>query len=66
MQTGRLIHYFTFFILSQALFSAGGVKLLSNSRRISIDNTLDERLRLLEDSVSLARIHGLFSSDVHL
>jgi len=28
---------------------AGGVKLISGSRRITIDNTLDERLRLLED-----------------
>ncbi|KAH8823578.1 ATPase V1/A1 complex subunit E [Flagelloscypha sp. PMI_526] len=29
--------------------SAGGVKLLSGTRRISLNNTLDERLRLLED-----------------
>ncbi|KAF8492300.1 putative vacuolar ATP synthase subunit E [Gautieria morchelliformis] len=29
--------------------SAGGVKLISGTRRITIDNTLDERLRLLED-----------------
>ncbi|KAK0462539.1 ATPase V1/A1 complex subunit E [Desarmillaria tabescens] len=29
--------------------SAGGIKLVSGSRRITIDNTLDERLRLLED-----------------
>ncbi|KAG7439591.1 ATPase V1/A1 complex subunit E [Guyanagaster necrorhizus] len=28
---------------------AGGIKLVSGSRRITIDNTLDERLRLLED-----------------
>ncbi|TBU48930.1 ATPase V1/A1 complex subunit E [Dichomitus squalens] len=28
---------------------AGGVKLVSGSQRITIDNTLDERLRLLED-----------------
>ncbi|KAF9234331.1 ATPase V1 A1 complex subunit E [Melanogaster broomeanus] len=28
---------------------AGGVKLVSGSKRITIDNTLDERLRLLED-----------------
>ncbi|KAF8664123.1 hypothetical protein AX16_000813 [Volvariella volvacea WC 439] len=28
---------------------AGGVKLISGSRRITLDNTLDERLRLLED-----------------
>ena len=31
--------------------SAGGVKLSSGSRRITLDNTLDERLRLLEDRV---------------
>ncbi|KAJ7176607.1 ATPase V1 A1 complex subunit E [Mycena filopes] len=30
---------------------AGGVKLVSGSRRITLDNTLDERLRLLEDRV---------------
>ncbi|KAH7890393.1 ATPase V1 A1 complex subunit E [Phlebopus sp. FC_14] len=29
--------------------SAGGVKLVNGSKRITIDNTLDERLRLLED-----------------
>ncbi|KAF5381538.1 hypothetical protein D9615_005484 [Tricholomella constricta] len=29
--------------------SAGGVKLISGTRRITVDNTLDERLRLLED-----------------
>ncbi|TFK37021.1 ATPase, V1/A1 complex, subunit E [Crucibulum laeve] len=29
--------------------SAGGVTLISGSRRITLDNTLDERLRLLED-----------------
>ncbi|KAI0916112.1 hypothetical protein AcW1_010033 [Taiwanofungus camphoratus] len=28
---------------------AGGVKLISGSQRITLDNTLDERLRLLED-----------------
>ena len=34
-----------------SLFSAGGVKLISGSRRITLDNTLDERLKLLEDRV---------------
>ncbi|KAH7911757.1 ATPase V1 A1 complex subunit E [Hygrophoropsis aurantiaca] len=29
--------------------SAGGIKLANGTRRITIDNTLDERLRLLED-----------------
>lgn len=33
--------------------SAGGVKLISGNSRITIDNTLDERLRLLEDRVRL-------------
>ena len=32
-------------------FSAGGVRLISGSERITIDNTLDERLRLLEEQV---------------
>lgn len=32
--------------------SSGGVKLANGSKRITIDNTLDERLRLLEDRVS--------------
>lgn len=32
--------------------SSGGVKLVNGSKRITIDNTLDERLRLLEDRVS--------------
>lgn len=31
--------------------SAGGVKLVSGTSRITLDNTLDERLRLLEDRV---------------
>lgn len=31
--------------------SAGGVKLVSGNSRITLDNTLDERLRLLEDRV---------------
>ncbi|KAI0929545.1 hypothetical protein AcV7_005377 [Taiwanofungus camphoratus] len=30
---------------------AGGVKLISGSQRITLDNTLDERLRLLEDKM---------------
>ena len=38
------------------LRSAGGVKLVSGSRRITLDNTLDERLRLLEDRVSYAAV----------
>lgn len=34
------------------LYSAGGVVLVNASKRIKVDNTLDERLRLLEDRVS--------------
>jgi V-type H+-transporting ATPase subunit E len=36
--------------------SSGGVKLISGSRRITLDNTLDERLRLLEDRVRYAGV----------
>ena len=36
----------------RACCSAGGVKMISGSQRITLDNTLDERLRLLEDRVS--------------
>ena len=36
---------------SQPLYSAGGVKLVNGNNRITLDNTLDERLRLLEDRV---------------
>lgn len=32
-------------------YSAGGVRLVSGTERITIDNTLDERLRLLEEQV---------------
>jgi vacuolar-type H+-ATPase subunit E/Vma4 len=32
--------------------SAGGVNLVTGSHRITLNNTLDERLRLLEDRVS--------------
>ena len=38
--------------------SSGGVKLISGSRRITLDNTLDERLRLLEDRVRHVGIDG--------
>ena len=33
-------------------FSAGGVVLVNDAKRITVDNTLDERLRLLEDRVT--------------
>jgi V-type H+-transporting ATPase subunit E len=35
----------------QTFCSAGGVKVINGTRRITVDNTLDERLRLLEDKV---------------
>jgi vacuolar-type H+-ATPase subunit E/Vma4 len=38
--------------------SAGGVVLIGANNRITIDNTLDERLRLLED-----RVRGTISGD---
>jgi hypothetical protein len=44
--------------------SAGGVKLISGTRRITLDNTLDERLRLLEDRVRDARVGSPDVSDV--
>lgn len=44
--------------------SAGGVKLVSGSRRITLDNTLDERLRLLEDRVRYAEIDYPYVSDL--
>jgi vacuolar-type H+-ATPase subunit E/Vma4 len=44
--------------------SSGGVKLISGSRRITLDNTLDERLRLLEDRVRCVGIDNSFVSYV--
>ncbi len=44
--------------------SSGGIKLVSGSRRITLDNTLDERLRLLEDRVRHVDIDGSYVSDV--
>lgn len=35
------------------MFSAGGVILINDAKRITVNNTLDERLRLLEDRVRL-------------
>ncbi len=46
------------------VYSSGGVKLVSGSRRITLDNTLDERLRLLEDRVRHVGIDGPHVSDV--
>ena len=36
---------------------ADGVKLTSGTRRIQVNNTLDERLRLLEDRASHSPYH---------
>ena len=44
--------------------SSGGIKLISGSRRITLDNTLDERLRLLEDRVRHVSIDGSYVSDI--
>ena len=47
------------------LRSAGGVKLVTGTKRITLDNTLDERLRLLEDRVRFSffpTFSGLSSS----
>lgn len=48
--------FLSFWLLGNADYlysalSAGGVKLQSKNQRITIDNTLDERLRLLESRV---------------
>ena len=39
--------------------SSGGIKLVSGSRRITLDNTLDERLWLREDRVRHVDIDAL-------
>ena len=41
---------FTFLLIFR---SQGGVKLVSGTGRITLDNTMEERLRLLEDKVTL-------------
>jgi len=45
---------------------SGGVKLVSGSRRITLGNTLDERLRLLEDRVRHVGIDGSYVSDISI
>jgi hypothetical protein len=47
-----------------SLCSSGGVKLISGSRRITLDNTLDERLQLLEDRVRRVGFDGSYVSDI--
>jgi hypothetical protein len=44
--------------------SSGGIKLVSGSRRITLDNTLGERLRLLEDRVRHVGIDGSNVPDI--
>lgn len=47
-------------------FSPGGVRLVSGSERITIDNTLDERLHLLEEQVRyfhIAVVKGIAYSE---
>ena len=48
----RRSHILRLYNVSLHFFSAGGIKLVNASRRITLDNSLDERLRLLEDRVS--------------
>jgi len=43
--------------------SQGGVKLVSGSGRITLDNTLEERLRLLEDKMLPEIRHELFGAN---
>ena len=50
--------------IKSSVCSSGGVKLISGSRRITLDNTLDERLRLLEDRVRDVGIDGCNVSDI--
>jgi hypothetical protein len=48
----RYVEYTYLLHLTQfRLLSAGGIKLVNGGRRITVDNTLDERLHLLEDRV---------------
>lgn len=45
-------------------FRSGGIKLMSGTRRITLDNTLDERLRLLEDRVRCVHCCQTFVPDL--
>jgi hypothetical protein len=51
-------------LIKSSVCSSGGVKLISGSRRITLDNTLDERLRLLEDRVRYVGVDGSYVSDI--
>jgi len=56
--SGREIRFDVVSSLSNDL--AGGVKLVNGNSRITLDNTLDERLRLLEDRMLPEIRHDLF------
>jgi len=59
--SGRRVKYELVFSLSPEL--AGGIKLVSGSKRITLDNTLDERLRLLEDRMLPEIRHDLYGKN---
>ncbi|KAG6828444.1 hypothetical protein H0H92_007972 [Tricholoma furcatifolium] len=59
--SGRKVEYSVEGTLSKDV--AGGVKLVSGSRRITLDNTLDERLRLLEDRMLPEIRNNLFGAN---
>jgi len=59
--SGREIKYDVVSSLSNDL--AGGVKLVNGNNRITLDNTLDERLRLLEDRMLPEIRHDLFGAN---
>jgi V-type H+-transporting ATPase subunit E len=51
---GYVFPLFSISVLLKGDRRAGGVKLINGTRRITLDNTLDERLRLLEDRVRIS------------
>ncbi|KAH9838032.1 ATPase V1/A1 complex subunit E [Rhodofomes roseus] len=59
--SGRTVNVTVEGTLSKDL--AGGVKLVSGTSRITLDNTLDERLRLLEDRMLPEIRNNLFGSN---
>jgi len=59
--SGRDIKHDVVASLSNEL--AGGVKLVNGNNRITLDNTLDERLRLLEDRMLPEIRHDLFGAN---
>jgi len=59
--SGRRVEYELVTSLSPDL--AGGVKLVNGNKRITLDNTLDERLRLLEDRMLPEIRNDLYGSN---